>query len=564
MAIGYPDLGQKVLEVLEAVNVEVLQHETRLALSIQLRELLTRHRQFPEADWVLEDDILARLQALYDRVAPPDPVEKQGWLFESWPDLPEKYAETHEEHASRLQEKRLALVQEVYTAEGLDGIRRLSAAVERPDEVGSVFGLVEADDDNIHELLIEGLLLDAAKQAIPVEKQVAWGMVWRRVNQHGLNWAKVYGEHHQEVLTAQGLASLLLPLQSEGAVWDIAEAWGKEVAGLYWERVNIRYASEAERDLSRAVEQLIQVKRPYCAIDIIGMSIRKAKRKDGKEVFDLPLAPDMVSSLLQQAPLSTPDNEWHPTNATMVGYTVSDLLPWLEKSGVAEEDLARIEWLWLQALDNKRRGPMVLHRTLSTDPELFINLLSLVYKAEGDDPNELTDEELARSQQASRLLQKWSIVPGTQLTETEGGEDEQAIVDEEKLIAWINSARTKAEAVGRLGICDDQIGSILASAPGGEEETWPCEAVRNAIEQIESDELENGMHIAILNQRGAHFRTPGGDQERELAEKYEALRDKIIDRWPRTGKMLDAVRQSYERQAKWHDDRDSLDEFSSH
>jgi hypothetical protein len=90
----------------------------------------------------------------------------------------------------------------------------------------------------------------------------------------------------------------------------------------------------------------------------------------------------------------------------------------------------------------------------------------------------------------------------------------------------------KRYAIGRLGVCDHRIGQILAHAPKEDEETWPCEAVCNAIDKVESEDLEHGVHIAVLNMRGVHFRARGGDQERKLAKKYETYRDKIGNRWP--------------------------------
>ncbi len=98
-----------------------MSNDARSALAKELRETVTRHRQLPDADWALDTDTLNRLQALYEKFAPDDPVERKGWLFSSWPDLPERYASNREHYPDRILAERLLLVEKIYTAEGLLG-----------------------------------------------------------------------------------------------------------------------------------------------------------------------------------------------------------------------------------------------------------------------------------------------------------------------------------------------------------------------------------------------------------------------------------------------------------
>jgi hypothetical protein len=56
----------------------------------------------------------------------------------------------------------------------------------------------------------------------------------------------------------------------------------------------------------------------------------------------------------------------------------------------------------------------------------------------------------------------------------------------------------------------------------GSDEAWPHEAVRDAIEWLASDPMEEDLHIEIMNSRGVYTKGPlkGGDQERKLARRY--------------------------------------------
>jgi hypothetical protein len=145
--------------------------------------------------------------------------------------------------------------------------------------------------------------------------------------------------------------------------------------------------------------------------------------------------------------------------------------------------------------------PRFLERRLSTDPEFFVQLLELVFKADGesDESSQLeqadTEESERRRQLARRaaeLLLRWNTPPG--LTET-------GTVDAEALRRWIATARERA-ATGRQRVADEYIGHILASLPEGSDGYPPHEAVRDVLEELRNGDIENGYQIGVLNARG--------------------------------------------------------------
>ncbi|WP_434288963.1 hypothetical protein [Celeribacter sp. SCSIO 80788] len=68
---------------------------------------------------------------------------------------------------------------------------------------------------------------------------------------------------------------------------------------------------------------------------------------------------------------------------------------------------------------------------------------------------------------------------------------------------------------------DYQIREILSHASWGNDGSWPCEPVREAVNDLYSAEIERGITIGRYNARGAIVRGEGGAQERELADRYE-------------------------------------------
>jgi len=243
------------------------------------------------------------------------------------------------------------------------------------------------------------------------------------------------------------------------------------------------------------------------------------------------------------------------------------LLNILETNGVDTGLLVKIEWIWMPVLEHGTRGLKSLQEALSTDPRLFVDLLKVVFRAESEETRDLSDQDKTRAQQAYRLLEAWKKVPGTIEITPVGDRDDgdiifpQGRVNEKDLLGWITIARKLAEECGRLEPCDSRIGQVLAYAPEDPDGTWPCEPVRNVLEDIKSDKLERGLAVGVYNKRGMHQRFEGGVQERMLAEKFRNYASRVQSKWPRTGTALRSLADGYERDAKWEAERDKIEEF---
>jgi hypothetical protein len=128
--------------------------------------------------------------------------------------------------------------------------------------------------------------------------------------------------------------------------------------------------------------------------------------------------------------------------------------------------------------------------------------------------------------------------------------------DGDGLIAWVHAARDQLSADDRLGAGDEQIGRILAFAPGDDDGTQPPRVVHDLLEEVRSQRLESGLGIGVLNRRGMTTRDPeeGGDQEWGLAKSYREQAESATA-WPRTRKVLNRIAESYEAEARRQDAR---------
>ena len=89
-------------------------------------------------------------------------------------------------------------------------------------------------------------------------------------------------------------------------------------------------------------------------------------------------------------------------------------------------------------------------------------------------------------------------------------------------------------------IAEALFGQILANAPWDDDKKWPCQPVRDLLEELQSERVERNLGIRLYNLRGVTGRglQGGGKQERELAEQYRASAAGFADSWPQTEAVL--------------------------
>ena len=143
---------------------------------------------------------------------------------------------------------------------------------------------------------------------------------------------------------------------------------------------------------------------------------------------------------------------------------------------------------------------------------------------------------------------------------------EDGSVDVEALSTWVNEARRMCRERDREEMGDQKVGQVLANAPVGEDGVWPCEPVRDLLDDLASCHIGIGFTIGRLNLRGVTSRGvfDGGGQERSLADKYRQDARKIGARWPFTAQLLRQLATNYEVKARREDQRaDWSDQFES-
>ncbi|NQT20244.1 MAG: hypothetical protein HQ592_11110 [Planctomycetes bacterium] len=565
LRLQHRDLARRLLAGLQEMDTEDLEEEDRLVMGNALRSVLSRHRVVPDADWAMSEDELQPLEEIYRKFQSRDLLNLHGWLFAPWPELPGGRDLSYKEEARCIQEQREKAIKAIYEAHGIQGLMNLAEKVGCPAQIGFGLANIDVEEAVMTDLVLGTLGIQPTRQGSHPHLQMGLGYVRGNFEKHGPSWIDNLMSLTESSWDANRFANLAQGMPTEGSTWDCLENWGEEAEKLYWSRAPIDYLSVLECDAERAFRRLLQAGRPYQAINLTARSIRKKRRKDKKQRMAIPR--ELIQEALEEAPKHDPKEEWYPPAMNSLPYEVEELLDLLEDEGIESSTLAKVEWAWMSSLAYSKRGLKALQELLSTDPKIFVDILRLVYCRENEEPQEPSEQEEARATQAFRLLERWRKVPGTveerAATGVPEGDDTSAMlrIDQEKLFAWVVEARSLSEQCGRLSACDIRIGNVLAYAPEDPDGQRPCESVRNVIEQVASQELEDGLDIGIFNKRGAHFRAKGGDQERELAAKFQSYADELHSRWPRTAVVLVRVAEYYERAAKRFDEEDAIREF---
>jgi len=496
----------------------------RTKLWNSLESVVRHHRAFSSAEWALPPDVVDELASISSAFEPSDQVITNLWLFESYvPRLEEGTRADFASYQERLRAHRRDAVGRILEAEGIEGVLRTARAADVPWAVGQALAdaMTEADDDSITGLL---------DSSDPKEAALALGFVGTRLTQNGWAWADQKIAALDDRPLAQ--ARILRTSNDLPPAWQRLDGLGDEARASYWAEF-VPYGLGSDFALANEVaEHLLEYSRAGAAVDILSMYSHGEPRLD----------PDLVVRALE-ALLALENNDPEPTKVS--NYEIETLLDYV-RSHVDSDRVGVLEWRLLPALGPHAASP-VLHRRLAQEPNFFIEVVSLCYRARNDQADPAVSPAVASN--AWRLLHDWKIVPGTH--ETEGS------IDRDELMQWVNAARAAAAAVDRSEVADTHIGQVFAHAPSDPDGSWPCAAVRDVIESTASRDLENGLRIGTYNLRGVTSRslTEGGQQERGQAARYTELARKILEGWPRTAAVLRSLAEGYHAEARMHDEQ---------
>jgi hypothetical protein len=304
----------------------------------------------------------------------------------------------------------------------------------------------------------------------------------------------------------------------------------------YWREIRPDLLSQEASEINEVIDRLLEARRPRAAFQSIQYALDEVETSRLKRLLH-----EVGTSDLEAAGTYQLD-----------AYHISSALGILQaRSGVTPDEMAALEFRFIRALQFSEHGIPNLERQVVKSPSLFMQVLALTFKRsdDGEDPPEwrLDDGEHRQAVFSATyaLLNKIKRIPGT--------DDHDGAIKAADLKAWIIEVRSLCLKYGRAQIGDQKIGQILAAAPIGADGVWPCEPVREVLEEIGSPEIAIGMGIGVYNSRGVHARAEGGADERGLAAKYRTWSRQLAFEYPYVSNLVEQIATKYDREAAWED-----------
>ena len=540
-----PDHRKRAWELVTAWNETGPTDIQKAALRERIRRSALTRRSRRRG---IDDAERKRARQVYAGLESKNPVVRHQWLFlEHWVDVSADAIEDEEidfeKREERITRQRRDALQEVWAESGLDGVKELcrsgnasrvvglhmaeicTGVQQRTDFLQDIMAEQSSDVRDKFEQCISGFL---AKLDMP-DRDAALAELLTRLDSD-----------------EDARIRILRCAPFDGGTWQHVDRLPKGLKLRYWEEVNAHWGPSDATAIATFVDELLKVDRPRAAFHAAHMDLK---------LIDSP----RLVRLLTEVATNRAEPPAHYRND---GHYVSQALDTLEQRGdVSRDDLARLEFLFIRALDRSKHGIRNLEAQLAESPALFMEALALAFRRndDGEDPVDWqapnSDNREVVASAVYALLTGACRIPGTQ---TDGS------IALDQLMAWVEQARSLAREYGRAEIGDQMIGQLLSHSPPGDDGIWPCGPVREAIDEFGSQDIATGMLVGVRNARGATFRGEGGTQERGLAEQYRSWAREVAFEHPFTARMLEQIGASYDEDAKWWDNQESIRDRIGH
>lgn len=477
----------------------------------------------------------------YAALEPKELVDKYNWLFrnhwidESADELENIIDMDFNERSEFIQEKRIKALKEIFSEKGYQGILDVSLTSECSNTIGFLLrrSVFSSDKDVIE--LIKLALSNIEKINC---KNLIRGMLFENGNNTSL-----FNELNKKLNDSEKV-QIYLQAPFKSSIWELVEALEKEYKNIYWDTVNPNYC-ESDEEAIEGVKFLLSAHRPQTAFAYISPIIKKI---DAQIIFEI------LSSML----LPVAKNENNPPDSYYLGKA---FLKITDSTVLTLEQKASLEFSYITILSpygqkNESCSIDSLEMYFEKHPEFFVQIISELYKREdGIDediliPKEKKDDLFEKFYSALESLQR---IPGS----SNSGDIDVTILTE-----WINKAFDFAEKRGRNKITEYFIGKLLSKCKNGKDNIWPCEEIRDLVEDIQSPNIIEGMYIGKRNSRGvtSRYLGDGGAQEREIVNQYQSWSENLSITHPFIAQeLLAQLARSYQHEAEHWDNQHRLE-----
>lgn len=521
--------------VADASDVDRAFVREKIRVTVMSRRALKRSKKTDSVK------LSAAAKASYQTLEPIDLLYKYEWLFrQNWVD--ESADELHDDdmdfdkREERIAKIRTEALREIFEARGLPGIFELAELGSAATQIGMLMANGLLPEEDIPDFLLAALPPASVNQSW-AKKNLIIGALSVLLDEKKrvsiLQKAK-------RKLAESDFVPLLLLAPFRHSTWQMVDKLDESHRQTYWNNVAPNWIHGADDENNEAVERLLAVQRPRAAFACVHYKL---------DVIGSELLFRLMSEMVKEG-------REQPDHYQLDEYYIEKAFSLMDSSPVLTlEQKAGLEFAYIDALAkpwsrHDGYGIPNLEKYVEVHPELFVQAVVWVYKrtGEGEDPPEwkvLPEQVKHLAERGYKLLDGLARIPG---------HDDLGELQTDRLTAWVKKVRDACLELGRLDIADVCLGKLMAGSPAGTDGVWPCESVRQVMEDVHSKSMMEGAHTGLYNSRGVTTRGEGGDQERVLAEKFRAWANALQYSHPFVAsQLLMEMAKTYELEANRED-----------
>lgn len=481
-----------------------------------IRNEIYRHRYFANSEWAMKEDILSYYQDALERIKTKNPVYEYEYLFAKEYDFPLLHPYPYSENEKREKNEHLrneeirnGMLQ--FKEQGLN-VEELVLICSKHEysTLGKYLFDIYCNKTFDEELFI--LLISKAeyKNIMNLYVRIAY-----LTNQDYLNQAVTIAKSYN--VSRELLISLLLIEELDVSKTPLINYENEEIKGNYWKNVRRYNHKDDEATCRFVVKEMCKYSDQVTLIDTLQDCIKY-------------FAPEEILKLME---------EMHTLEvgdvSTLSSYSFKSILEVLQQEYQNSEScmrVARLELIYRGLLEWEEM--ICFKKSLEVSPQPYADMVAIIYKK---DDGEVQQEKTYEDQIISNV---YSLFYDAKFCPAES----EGKVNKEKLFGWIAELKELLAKQKQASLFTYLLGRALANSPIGEDGYYPCESVREAIQEYGDECLENEYVISIFNQRGV-FSPTGGTAERELAKKYKRNADAMRTKYSKVASIYDKLCEKY-------------------
>ncbi|WP_199085495.1 hypothetical protein [Bosea sp. ASV33] len=511
----------RIIELLS--ECATLSDTDKEALRGALRRKLHWHRNYDELGEEALSALLDPLEAAYVALEPADHIVRHAWLFKNgWVELPVRSC--GEANAAGERQGTIAArcaLKDIFETNGWPGILELAEVHGDAWTIGCHLPHLGVPGDKLCRWIVEQAgNLNRGEVGTTLAAAI---ICCTPSDQREAALDTIFAAAPANDRSADWLARLLVLCPHDPAIWRRAQEIGQ--AEYYWSNCTSNLWLDDPADMERALRKLVDHGRPVSALNACHTKF---------STYD----PELIMAMLEGV------LKGHEVDLGQMpqSYVFQHAIDFIEEAGTIDElRLVRLEFALIRAFGFEgEHHARTLYRVLMAKPEIFVELLCLVYKPRNGPPREVDEAHKGAAENAWHILHACRRQPGT----TPNGP-----IDADQATRFVEEARRLATEHDRLTVCDITLGEVLAYAPDGADGIWPGESARSLLEGFSSEEMLSGFYTGSINKRGMSSRGAyeGGDQERKLAGYFRTHALALEATHPQLAATLHELAKSYDR-----------------